>query len=267
LGRLACVDGSLIPAIKTMSWATYKTSVNALKIHVAFELNRMIPVQILSTDANTSERKILTQFLEVGVTYIADRGYLSFRMLQQILAKNAFFIMRMKSNWKYGVVQPPAFVMPSSWQEYLGGVTDQKISFRKVEGVYRLVCFTALGERYLILTNRFDLKTHEIILLYAYRWQIELFFRCIKRTFNAIHLWAHEPNGIEIQYYLYLIVYLLLSAFKQQCSPHEQATAESTSPDESTSTQRWPSRSHAGRGGPRGASAVNAGRSCHGHAR
>ncbi len=55
LGRLVCVDGSLIPAIQTMSWAKYKTSNNALKINLAFELNRMIPVQIISADANTSE--------------------------------------------------------------------------------------------------------------------------------------------------------------------------------------------------------------------
>ncbi|MBK8534460.1 MAG: hypothetical protein IPL59_04655 [Candidatus Competibacteraceae bacterium] len=26
-------------------------------------------------------------------------------------------------------------------------------------------------------TNRLDLKTSEIIILYAYRWQVELFFR------------------------------------------------------------------------------------------
>ena len=236
LGRLVCVDGSIIPAVKTMSWATYKKSTNALKIHLAFELNRMIPVQIISTDANTSERKILAQFLEAGVTYIADRGYISFRMLQQILTKKAFFIFRMKSNWKYVIEQPLAFSVPASWQDFVGEVTDQKISFCSEEGVYRLVRFTALGEAYFILTNRFDLKTHEIILLYAYRWQIELFFRCIKRTFKAIHLWAHEPNGVEIQYYLYLIVYLLLLSLKQQCPPQEQATCQNTATDESTHT-------------------------------
>ena len=236
LGHLVCVDGSLIPAIKTMSWATYKKANNALKIHVAFELNRMIPVQIITTDANTSERKILARFLEAGVTYIADRGYVSFQMLQQLLVKKAFFIFRMKSNWKYVITQPLAFSVPASWQDYIGEVTDQKIRFCNKEGVYRLVRFTALGEVYFILTNRFDLKTHEIILLYAYRWQIELFFRCIKRTFNAIHLWTHEPNGIEAQYYLYLTVYLLLLSFKQQCSPQEQATCGNTPADESENT-------------------------------
>ena len=44
-------------------------------------------------------------------------------------------------------------------------------------------------------------------MLYAYRWQVELFFRCIKRTLNALHLWNHEPDGVKIQFYIYLIVY------------------------------------------------------------
>jgi len=56
LGRLVCVDVSIIPAMKTVAWAKYKTSSNALKIHLVFELNRMIPMQSVSTDANTSER-------------------------------------------------------------------------------------------------------------------------------------------------------------------------------------------------------------------
>jgi len=234
LGRLVCVDGSLIPAIQTMSWAKYKTSANALKINLAFELNRMIPVQIISADANTSERKMLARFLEAGVTYIADRGYLSFRMIRQIIDKQAFFILRMKSNWKYTIGQTLEISIPEKWQGFVRQVTDRKISFCNEEGVHRLVRFTALGDVYLILTNRFDLKTHEIIMLYAYRWQIELFFRCIKRTFNALHLWSHERNGVEIQFYLYLIVYLLLLSFKQQCALQDQSSGDTTSTDEQT---------------------------------
>jgi len=234
LGNLVCVDGSLIPAVQTMSWAKYKKSANALKIHLALNLNRMIPVQIISTDANTSERTMLAQLLEAGVTYIADRGYLSFKMIRQAIDKQAFFIFRMKSNWKYTVEQTLDVCIPDKWQSFVHEVTDQKISFCNEEGVHRLVSFTALGEVYLILTNRFDLKTHEIIMLYAYRWQIELFFRCIKRTFNAIHLWAHERNGVEIQFYLYLIVYLLLLSFKQQCALQDQSPDNNTSTDEQT---------------------------------
>jgi hypothetical protein len=234
LGNLVCVDGSLIPAIQTMSWAKYKKSANALKIHLALNLNRMIPVQIISTDANTSERAMLAQILEAGVIYIADRGYLSFKMIRQVIDRQAFFIFRMKSNWKYTIEQALDVSIPEQWQGFVHEVTDRKISFCNEEGVHRLVSFTALGEVYLILTNRFDLKTHEIIMLYAYRWQIELFFRCIKRTFNAIHLWAHDRNGVEIQFYLYLIVYLLLLSFKQQCALQDQSSGNTTSSDEQT---------------------------------
>jgi hypothetical protein len=178
LGRLVCVDGSLVPAIQTMTWAKYKSTANALKINLAFELNRMIPVQIITADANTSEREMLAQLLEAGVTYIADRGYLSFKMIRQVIENQAFFIFRMKSNWKYTIVQTLDASIPEKWQGFVHDVTDQKIIFRNEVGVHRLVRFSALGEVYLILTNRIDLKTHEIIMLYAYRWQIETCQAC-----------------------------------------------------------------------------------------
>ncbi len=54
-------------------------------------------------------------------------------------------------------------------------------------------------------------------MLYAYRWQVELCFRFLKRTLNGIHLLCHNPKGIQIQFYLYMIGYLLLLSFKQKC--------------------------------------------------
>ncbi|MDP2903411.1 MAG: transposase [Methylovulum sp.] len=78
-------------------------------------------------------------------------------------------------------------------------------------------------EAYRIATNRLDLTTGETVMLYAYRWQIELFFRFIKRTFNALHLWPHSGRGVEIQFYLYFIVYLLLIHFKQGLKQGQKA--------------------------------------------
>ena len=84
LGRFILVDGSIFPAIKSMSWTCYKKTANGIKLHLVFELNRMIPVQFFSTDANVSEKKILHYLLEEGVTYIADRGYVAFDLFKQI---------------------------------------------------------------------------------------------------------------------------------------------------------------------------------------
>jgi len=223
LGRFILMDGSIFPAIKTMDWASYKKKSNAIKMHLSFELNRMIPVQFVSTDAKTSERKVLKSILEKGVTYIADRGYVSFNLFSQIANQSAFFIIRVKSNMGYNSSNSLAFDLPEDWSEYFDNVTDKIVIFTgdEQQNTYRLIMFSVHGETYQIATNRFDLKTYEIIMLYAYRWQIELFFRCIKRCFNGLHLWTHDSKGIEIQFYLYMIVYILLLHFKQEIQTDE----------------------------------------------
>lgn len=227
LGRLVLVDGSTFPAIKSMTWACYKKTAKGIKLHLAFELNRLIPVQFISTEANGSEKDMLRNLLEKGVTYIADRGYVAFDLFSQITDQSAFFVIRVKSNMDCTVQETLTAHLPENWKRYLTQITDHQIVFTgdKHQKRYRLITFEALGESYRIATNRLDLKTYEIIMLYAYRWQIELFFRCIKRCFSGLHLWSHEPRGIEIQFYIYMIVYLLLLRFKQDI--HDQSNEES----------------------------------------
>jgi IS4 transposase len=115
-------------------------------------------------------------------------------------------------------------VVPAQWLAFFSDLPDSVICFSndKHQAAYRLVRFVAYDESYRIATNRLDLTTGEIIMLYAYRWQIELFFRFIKRTFNALHLWSQSGRGVEIQFYLYLIVYLLLIHFKQDLKQEQE---------------------------------------------
>ena len=69
----------------------------------------------------------------------------------------------------------------------------------------------------MICTNRFDLMTLQIITLYAYRWQIELLFKFLKRTLNRIHLFNNSENGVNIHFYIFMITLLLQLRFKQIC--------------------------------------------------
>lgn len=247
LGRIILVDGSIFPALRTMEWAAYKSTGNALKMHLAFELNRMIPVQFISTDANSNEKAALLAMLEAGVTYIADRGYVSFDVFRQIASLQAFFIIRVKANLKVSVSKQLEVVVPAHWLAFFSGVSDSLICFSndKHQATYRLVSFVAYDETYRIATNRLDLTTGEIIMLYAYRWQIELFFRFIKRTFNALHLWSQSGRGVEIQFYLYLIVYLLLIHFKQGLKQEQEQEQEAIEPAHKAVRQgqeKYPSR-------------------------
>jgi Transposase DDE domain len=228
LGRFILFDGSLFLVFKNMEWAKYTSTCQALKMHLAYELNRMIPVQFISSEANYPERKVLMELLEAGVTYITDRGYLAFDIFQQVNEKKAFFIMRIRYNIRASIQTVLEVDIPESWNFHLSEVTDALVIFSgdKSKATYRLVCFYVLGEWYRITTNRLDLKTSEIIMLYAYRWQVELFFRCIKRTLDALHLWNHEPNGVKIQFYIYLIVYVLLIHFKQTLVKEKESQKE-----------------------------------------
>lgn len=220
LGHFLLVDGSLFPAFINMEWANYKKNAKAIKLHLSFDLNRMIPVEFLISEGNYSEKKFLSSILKEGSTYICDRGYIGFLLLKEICDKKAFFIIRGKDNLKHIVRESLAVSLPEKFSGLLNDVNDRKIVFTNDvhQMAYRLVAFTAMGETYKIITNRFDLSTYEVIMLYAYRWQVELCFRFLKRTVHGIHLLSHSPNGIEIQFYVFMIAHLLLLAFKQQCA-------------------------------------------------
>lgn len=228
LGRILLIDGSVFPAISIVKWAKYKKNANAIKMHLAFELNRMIPVQFLSTEGNYSEKKFLKDIIEKGVTYICDRGYISFELFKFICDKHASFIIRGKSNMLYKVKESLDIDVPVHFLQFFDNIKDSLIVFSNdtSQSIYRIVEFTAMGESYMLITNRFELSTYEIIMLYAYRWQVELYFRFIKRTLKGIHLMSYDPRGVQIQFYLFMIAYLLLLSFKQECEISQTPDSE-----------------------------------------
>ncbi len=235
LGTLYCIDGSLFPALSNMVWAEYKEGKYAFKFHLCFELNRMIPVSFMLEAGNSSERNALRQMLQTGVTYIADRGYVCFQLLADIVTAEAHFVIRMKSNLVYSVSEMLNVDLPVTVAHIFTAVTDQQVCLTNANGnpVYRLVTFQAGKESYLILTDRLDLSTFQVILLYAYRWQVELIFRFLKRSMNGLHLLSSSQDGITIQFYMLLCAALLQLHFKQRCVVDEDGYPPTPcSPDE-----------------------------------
>jgi hypothetical protein len=219
LGKLYCVDGSVFPVIATMLWAEYTSQHRALRLHLCFELNRMIPVHFLVETGNSNEKKALLQMLEAGVTYIADRGYLSFPLLAAMVVAQAFFVFRAKANLVYTCAERLPVELPATVQHLFQHVTDQQVRLTNAKGrpIYRLVSFEVGQELYLILTNRLDLTTFQVILLYAYRWQVELIFRFLKRSLNGLHLLSQSHEGATLHFYALVITALLELRLKQHC--------------------------------------------------
>jgi hypothetical protein len=178
LGQLCCVDGSFFPAIMTMQWATYKEEAPGIKLHLCFELNRMIATEFLVDSGNSSEKNALLKMAKATVTYIADRGYVKFALFKDLVDKGAHFVIRIKGNLLYTIIDPLEIKLPDNLIHLLREVKDLKITFDndKARREYRLVSFTTMGIIFHLVTDRFDLTTYQVIMLYAYRWQVEALF-------------------------------------------------------------------------------------------
>jgi len=229
VGIIKLVDGSLFPTLTSMCWATYKKHKNALRLHLELDLNTMTPTEFLVQKANSSERSFLLSILRKGYTYIADRGYFSFGVGDAITRAKAFFIIRIKANLLFTVLEDlPVSSGKNGMPKCFEQITDRIVQFDNDghEQKYRLIGFHVLQSRFLICTNRFGLTTLQIIMLYAYRWQVELMFKFIKRTMSGIHLFNHSPNGVSIYFYLIMIVGLLKLRLKQICQAKTQQILE-----------------------------------------
>lgn len=222
LGLFQVIDGSLFPTLLQMSWSEYRKAKNAFKLHLSFEMNRLIPTEFVIGSGKSSERAFLASVLEAGVTYIADRGYASFEIIARVLKAEAYFIFRVKDNLLYQVQETLA-VTVCQLPPCFKNVSDELIIFKsdKNQTCVRLIQFQVWQSKFWLMTNRQDLTTLQVIVLYAYRWQIELFFKYVKRTLNRLHLFNHSQNGVEIQFYLLMTLAILLLKFKQDCQKTE----------------------------------------------
>jgi len=107
-----------------MLWADYTSKHQALKIHLCFELNRMILVKFIIGSGNSCERLALKQMLEESVTFIADRGYMCFQLFNDIQKSSSFFVFRVKNNLAYQVIESCKLELPKTVQHLFLNVSE-----------------------------------------------------------------------------------------------------------------------------------------------
>lgn len=137
----------------------------------------MIPTEFIIGSGRSSEREFLLKVLEAGVTYIADRGYASFEIVAKLLQSQAYFVFRVKDNLLYEgqeVFSRATEQLPNCF----GQVRDELVVFKndKNRNRVRLIQFKVAGSFFRLITNRLELSTLQIIILYAYRCATRVIF-------------------------------------------------------------------------------------------
>jgi len=216
--KIHLIDATTISlCISQFHWATYKSTKGGIKLHTMIDLENKIPEKVIITKAKTHDIKGIRKrikFQEDDI-YVYDRGYASYKYLYNIELNGASFITRLKSNWKYKIIESKIS------DDDTGILSDDIIMVTGIKaGDYpkplRAVVFYHEEEDkvYRFLTNNLEESAERITEIYKSRWQIELFFKWIKQHLKIKSFLSTSENGVRIQIWIALITYVLLLILK-----------------------------------------------------
>jgi hypothetical protein len=218
LGDLVAIDGSLIDAVGSMTWADYSPTTKKAKIHLGFDLNRGIPGKVCLTNGKGDEGPLVPQLLAPGQTGILDRNYQCYRHFDLWQEQGLQFVCRIKAGTIKACLE--ASPVPEGgpvFHDALMRLGSPRAN--QTQRPVRVVGYRVDGKAYWVATNRFDLPAAEIALLYKLRWEIEKFFGWWKQHLNVYPLIARSAYGFMSQVLGGLITYLLLAIY---CHKHFQ---------------------------------------------
>jgi len=224
IGPTYAVDGSLFPLIQSIYWPKTHDVIQNVKLHLKFSLTSAIAVEFVLTDAHSSERAAFRAMLQPEQTYVLDRGYMEYQLVKDVNDAGAWVVMRGYNNIDVETIEERPVILPDAVKNHWSNVRDRIVQPKDPESAhirFRLVECTIGTTIYRLITNLYHLTTFQIILLYAYRWQIELIFRYLKHTMHGVHIITQHPIGIQNFFYALLLTALLHLHFKQRCLAEE----------------------------------------------
>jgi hypothetical protein len=212
------VDSTTIELIAScMDWAKHRRRKAAAKCHLRLDLQSFLPrFAIVDTarDADAKRAREVCAGIKDGEIVIFDRAYVDFAHLHDLDERGVVWVTRAKENLQFAVVQAypvkPGSKVVSDELVGLKNETSQKaypelmrriVAWVEVDGQERLMTF---------LTNQLDWSPETVVELYRCRWQIEVFFKQIKRTLQLADFLGTSANAVRWQVWTALLVYLLL---------------------------------------------------------
>ena len=212
LGDLVCIDGSLIDAVLSMTWADYREGAKKAKVHVGFDLNHSLPSQIFLTHGKADERPFAHKILAPGQTGVLDRYYQCHKNFDLWQTVGKHFVCRIKARTKKTVIRPLE-TKPDPFLFYDAMVLLGTPGINQTTKEVRVIAYRIGSIEYWIATDRFDLSAEQIAAIYKLRWNIEVFFAWWKRHLKVYHLMARSWYGLMVQIMAGLITYLLLAIY------------------------------------------------------
>jgi hypothetical protein len=237
------VDGTLLRQLPQITQACFGSRRDrGWKLHTHFEVLRGAATFVRVTDASgqgaASEKAVLRDSLSADRCYITDRGYEGFSLFNAIVAARSSYVCRVRNDHHFTAEETrertAEAVAAGVLEDSLGRMGSPKSKriehpdHRQRRIVVRVPWHpkrrgkkqTAATHDLVLVTNLLDVPAEVIVLLYRFRWLIELFFRWLKCVLSCRHLLSQDVNGIEIQMYCALIACLLIQLASGPVKPN-----------------------------------------------
>ncbi|WP_159723815.1 IS4 family transposase [Enterococcus sp. CSURQ0835] len=211
------IDSTTIPLNKTwFPWAKFRKTKAGIKLHLNLcylDKDNQYPENFTITNASEHDRNHFEVFVDKAeATYVVDRGYFDYQLLDKMDRDGYFFVTRIKKNTKVTVLEQFEVDSPKMTDGQI--ISDQHVilggGVNHVTERLRLVTVLTKGQKLLrIVTNRFDATPNQVADMYQSRWHIELFFKHLKQNVVIKKLYSQSEQGAINQVILTLIATLL----------------------------------------------------------
>ena len=239
---LQLLDGTFLRlSLKLAAWLPNRDPSDIPGVRLQFQYTPAadLPSCLLISDTHTNDCQALDQLLADphGVlaswreqTLVFDLGYYSHRRFACLLAAGVHLVTRLQGQATVQVTRddPVPQPLPQMPAERMIVRSDQQITLGSPNNragavlpqlrlvtaqVAPLPAALRQGAKsivYRLITDRGDLSAHEIVQIYLWRWQIELFFRWLKSHIPLLQFLGYSRRALDLTVWLSIIVHLLV---------------------------------------------------------
>jgi hypothetical protein len=197
LQRVHVLDSTFLAlSARRSPWGRSSGRTFGVRLQLGLDLARRIPASLRLTLANAPDQRALaardlTDL--VGWTVVVDLGYYGHASFARLRAAGVHLLSRLHPQAVYRVTATRSVPVKRT----VDGdtlVADETIDLGSpnnragtvIPNLRLITCANTHGITSRLVTDRFDLTAVEVVRLYRKRWQIELFFRWLKRQLGGI---------------------------------------------------------------------------------
>lgn len=225
--RAVAIDSTFIRLSARLSpWSVYGKFTPGVRVQTSLDLLGRLPSRLRLSLADLNDHEAL-RGLDlsdlVGWTVLLDRGYYGHRQFERLRAAGVHFVAALSDQAFYRITRshavpigltPDGDTILADYTVTLGSPNNRAGA---VLPNLRLVAYrSAHGTLGWLVTDRHDLVATEVVQLYRLRWQIELFFRWLKRQLGVLRPVGRSREAVWLTVLMAVAAALLLALLVAQ---------------------------------------------------